>query len=325
MFKCKICDFLCIRGSGHIKAKHDIETIEYLKEYEQIDVIELYLTGASASQIVNIIKNKNIGVNPIKKDILLFLKKRNIEIRNTSEAIKKWSEQRGGPWNKGKTKQDHASIASYSEKRMGKNNGYYTGTEESRIKTRWWLNKNKDEIELIRNKISDNLRKQYQNGQLKPYSFTNPTWEQQRIKNCVAGYHKWRSAGGHRKGGNYSKAEITIRSILEELGIKYIWQYGGLSKYLYDFMIIEKNIIIEYNGTYWHCDPRKYKKNYFNSKVGKKAKEIWEQDKIKIDLATGNGYDVLVFWEEDFTKLTYNEKKDFINEAIKSISNKKSA
>ena len=59
--------------------------------------------------------------------------------------------------------------------------------------------------------------------------------------------------------------------------------------------------------------------------MGKKAKEIWEQDKIKIDLATGNGYDVLVFWEEDFTKLTYNEKKDFINEAIKSISNKKSA
>ena len=40
-----------------------------------------------------------------KKDIIKILVKNNIPIRKTSEAIKKWSSLRGGPWNKGLTKE----------------------------------------------------------------------------------------------------------------------------------------------------------------------------------------------------------------------------
>ena len=73
MFECKVCGYVCSRGSGHIKSKHDKSTIEYLKIYEDIDVVVLYEEGKSAQQISNLIKQKNLGVNPIKKDILFYL------------------------------------------------------------------------------------------------------------------------------------------------------------------------------------------------------------------------------------------------------------
>ena len=41
-----------------------------------------------------------------------------------------------------------------------------------------------------------------------------------------------------------------------------------IDKYRVDIVLEEQNLIIEYNGSYWHCDPRIYNKGYYNKKKG---------------------------------------------------------
>lgn len=87
---------------------------------------------------------------------------------------------------------------------------------------------------------------------------------------------------------------------------------------IYDIFIPKYNLIIEYNGDYWHCNPNKYCSNYFNKKKNKIAKEIWEYDKNKIDLAKTNNYTCEIIWETD-----YKQNKNIIKNIITKYENKK--
>lgn len=91
---------------------------------------------------------------------------------------------------------------------------------------------------------------------------------------------------------------------------KYTFLYGKnekvihdkISAYKYDFTIRENKKIIEFNGTFWHCDPRKYDANFFNKVKGKYAYELWKFDEYKTELAKMHGYDILCIWEADYDK-----------------------
>lgn len=61
-------------------------------------------------------------------------------------------------------------------------------------------------------------------------------------------------------------------------------------------------MLIEFNGDYWHCNPIKYKSNYFNVKLNMTAEQIWKRDADKKLLAIENGYDFLTIWESDYRK-----------------------
>ena len=67
---------------------------------------------------------------------------------------------------------------------------------------------------------------------------------------------------------------------------------NGVETKIYDIFIPSLNLVIEYNGDYWHCNPKKYKPDYFNQKKQKTAKELWEYDKNKIDLIREKGYNL---------------------------------
>ena len=325
MFVCKICEFSCSRGSGHIKAKHIISTMEYLKEYEHLDIIDLYSQGFSAQQIADKIKDKNIGVSPIKKDILVYLRNNNVDIRNTSEATKCWINKTGGVWNKGLTKNEHPSIMKYAESRMGNDNPYFLMTENSREKTRWWGYKTNTEIQRIRQKIGENLKQQYKEGKLIPYSIQNPEWEQKALVKRLEGFRQYLINGNKHKFGNPSQAEKEISNILEEFNIRYVKQATIADKYSCDLLLPDHNIVIEHYGTYWHCDPRKYEQGYFNQKKNKTAQQIWEYDKIRENRIIENGYKLIIIWEEDFKCLNILQKKEAVYEAIESNSGKETS
>jgi len=76
--------------------------------------------------------------------------------------------------------------------------------------------------------------------------------------------------------------------------------HDGDRPYKYDFTFVEKKKIIEFNGTYWHCDPRKYNSDYYHSVKKMTAQQIWDFDKYKIALAEKYGYSVLTVWENEF-------------------------
>jgi len=100
---------------------------------------------------------------------------------------------------------------------------------------------------------------------------------------------------------NRSKAEFEIIDLLEKNKIDVIPNFKIESK-TFDIFIPSLNLIIEYNGNYWHCNPAIYSGDYFNSKKNMLAKDIWEYDKNKLDLAKQNGYNIEVIWETEYKK-----------------------
>lgn len=65
---------------------------------------------------------------------------------------------------------------------------------------------------------------------------------------------------------------------------------------IYD--IKHKDCVIEFNGDYWHANPKLYKDNAVLR--GKTALEIQQRDKHKLQTAIELGLKVLTIWESDF-------------------------
>lgn len=127
------------------------------------------------------------------------------------------------------------------------------------------------------------------------------------LESLYKGFQK--NGDGRSKQSKFAKYLIT--EICDYLKIetpdkeKYIYDKEFKRAYAYDF--IYKNKIIEFNGDYWHCNPKFYTGEFVNKNKNMLAKEIWEYDKIKTQTAMKYGYLVLTIWESD-----YNENKEEI-------------
>mgnify|MGYP003338908119 FL=1 len=84
--------------------------------------------------------------------------------------------------------------------------------------------------------------------------------------------------------------------------------------YKVDILIKELNLIIEFNGSYWHTDPRLYKEDFFMKKKKKFAKEIWQDDEKRIKNLLDMSYKVRVIWEIDYKKDKDRILLELINE-----------
>lgn len=75
---------------------------------------------------------------------------------------------------------------------------------------------------------------------------------------------------------------------------------GGI--WLYDFVDLNKMKIIEYNGDIYHANPNIYKFNDTPHPFRKNilAKEIWEKDDLKLNLAKNQNFEVLIIWDSEY-------------------------
>ena len=96
-----------------------------------------------------------------------------------------------------------------------------------------------------------------------------------------------------------SKPEKLIFNILINLNYDTIKTYR-INRYICDIFVKDLNLIIEYNGDYWHCNPKKFSSEYYHPHKKKTAKEIWNEDKLRIDNLKKLGYNLEVIWESDF-------------------------
>jgi very-short-patch-repair endonuclease len=93
-----------------------------------------------------------------------------------------------------------------------------------------------------------------------------------------------------------SKLEKKFSIILDNLKIKYIqWFYAKEIKAFYDFYIPAKNIIIEVDGDFWHCNPNS---KYILPEYKTQEKNL-KRDQQKNQWAQDNGFKLLRFWETD--------------------------
>ena len=84
-------------------------------------------------------------------------------------------------------------------------------------------------------------------------------------------------------------------------------QYNIDDDYVYDICLPNLKKIVEFNGTYWHADPRVYANDDLIH--GVTAKSIWNRDLKKIGYAKHKGYTVFVVWELDLCKSRENTLK----------------
>lgn len=96
---------------------------------------------------------------------------------------------------------------------------------------------------------------------------------------------------------NSSLKEIEVYNFLKKINLSTTHKHY-INGTEYDIIVKNKNLLIEFNGLYWHSDKFKEKNYHFN----------------KYKLAKENGYDLVIIWEDD-----WNHKQDI----IKSILNYK--
>jgi G:T-mismatch repair DNA endonuclease (very short patch repair protein) len=195
---------------------------------------------------------------------------------------------------------------------LGKGNPFYgkthtMDTKEKISKSRKGQcsgNKNHMKQEKFRQMSRDIMRSNWDKGILDRKIMSNKLKETRRL--------------GKIKSGITSKKEKEIIKELKEMGYESINSYCVDSK-ICDVFIPSLNLIIEYFGDYWHCNPKKYNGDYFNQKKGMFAWELWDYDKDKLDLIRSNGYNLEVIWEGD---LKNNNKliKNIITKYVTNIN-----
>lgn len=78
----------------------------------------------------------------------------------------------------------------------------------------------------------------------------------------------------------------------------------GPNKDIYiDFVIDNIKLAIEFNGDYWHANPKIYKENDLLKRPGGKlikARQIWDWDKFRKEFLEFNGYKLITIWEADY-------------------------
>ena len=150
-----------------------------------------------------------------------------------------------------------------------------------------------------RTKLSESLKKSWGSGKL----------EETRKK--MSEVLKNTRRNGKLKSVNKSKKETEICNDLKKMGFSIIPSYQVDTK-ICDIFIPKFNLIIEYFGDYWHCNPEKYSPDYFNKKKSLTAKEIWDYDKMKLELIKSYGYNLEVIWESEL-KLNNDKLLTIIN------------
>ena len=77
-----------------------------------------------------------------------------------------------------------------------------------------------------------------------------------------------------------------------------------LNFFFVDCICKEQKKIIEFNGDFWHANPKIFKKNSILNFPGKKmiAHDLWNLDKKRLDKIKNLGYEVFIVWENDVMK-----------------------
>lgn len=120
--------------------------------------------------------------------------------------------------------------------------------------------------------------------------------------------------------GSRSSLQIEIANILADKSIPIIENYRLVDNdrnYYYDILVEGTDIIIEVNGDFWHANPTLYNENAVLNFPGghRVAKDIWNKDKIKLDVAKARGYSVYTVWEAEYR----DDADAVINNIIKFI------
>lgn len=121
--------------------------------------------------------------------------------------------------------------------------------------------------------------------------------------------------------GYSNSSQLVIKNIILHLKLKEEeCNYGEHEFYInyegkfYKFDLKYKNLLIEFNGDFWHMNPKIYRESDIHPITKFSAKSIWEYDDEKRTIANSRGYIPYTIWESD-----WNENKNKILEELNEI------
>lgn len=215
--------------------------------------------------------------------------------------------------------------------RNGENNSFFGKTHK------------KDTIEKMKKKCSEASKKLWENEEYRNKVISNATgikrtdeFKETQRKNALKQFEneeqkKLRSKIMHdnwqngkitfkmRESVNESKQEKEFIKMIESLGFcvsfnSFLFEENGKKRHLFpDGIIEEEKVIIEYNGSFWHADPKRGYKDTDVIHHGITAKEIWDRDLKKVKTYESYGYYVFTIWSDSFLKNKSNCVEEFIN------------
>lgn len=191
-------------------------------------------------------------------------------------------------------------------------NAWTASTNKKRTESRRGYRHTDETIEKIRNSLKGTpLSLEHKKAlcvpKIRSGSLGIKRSEETKLKLSKITTEQWKN--GIHKPTYKSKGQIEVAELLKQMGYKIREEFFIGSK-PYDILIQDENIILEFNGTFWHRDPRFYD----NSDI---CRQIWEYDKNKLDIARKLGYTPIVIWQYDWERNT--NKFKLLEEIINGI------
>jgi hypothetical protein len=163
------------------------------------------------------------------------------------------------------------------------------------------------------------IKKYGEDEGLKIFNLRQEKWAKTLIENgnLKAGYSLISQELFHKISKFYESQE-DLYYAKSKLNNEYFISTKEYGYKLYDFVDLNSRKIIEFNGDLYHANPKIYQENDITNPFegrNKTAKEIWEDDKIKVKIANDRRFEVLVIWESEYRKTpteTLNKCLDFL-------------
>ena len=185
----------------------------------------------------------------------------------------------------------------------------------------WWENKTPETLEKIEG-IKEKLRNDKERGKKISKKLKGvPKTEMSKIKNSKSQKIRYKNNPKLKEDASIrrikwlksnlsnkkSKLESKFETILNLLNINYEFQHE-FQKRLFDFKIKDKNILIEVDGDFYHCNP-----NTKHSEVLYETQSLTKKnDNYKNTLCQNHGMILLRYWEKDI-----NERPEWIISELK--------
>lgn len=115
--------------------------------------------------------------------------------------------------------------------------------------------------------------------------------------------------------GYISKGHNELHEKIKHLGFK---THEVISIMEVDECHTELKIVIEYNGDVFHCNPKTWEHDKYNSAIKMTAGEKWEKDRLRYNELRNRGYTVIVIWESEW-QFDYNSQLLRIQEVYNEI------
>lgn len=113
------------------------------------------------------------------------------------------------------------------------------------------------------------------------------------------------------KIGYISKGQREVFEFLKDDGFLLEYVVDGFKC---DIVNLEKKVIIEYYGDFWHANPRIYKPDDWVKLIGMYAQEKWNKDRCRNFGLRQLGYHIIIIWEKE-----WNNDRERVFEKLKQF------